>query len=116
MTFDTQLFYLLNNPAGQSPIFDGIVVFLASYLPYLLLIIFLVLAFFSKSPKWEKLELLLVAGISSIVARYGITELIRFFYHHPRPFMVLPMHQLLAKNSWSFPSGHAAFFFAIALA
>ncbi len=116
MTLDIQLFYLLNNLAGQSPFFDGVIVFLASYLPYLLIVLFLALVFFSRYSKREKLQILLVTGLSSIIARLGVTELIRFFYHHPRPFSVLPVHQLLTDSSWSFPSGHATFFFAMATA
>lgn len=116
MTLDTQLFYLFNNLAGQSLFFDTVVVFLASYLPYILIIPLLGFLFFSQYPKREKLHTLLVVGISAIIARFGITELIRLFYHRPRPFLVLPVHQLLTDTSWSFPSGHATFFFAMATA
>lgn len=116
MALDTQIFYLLNNLAGQSRTFDAVVVFLASYLPYLLIVLFLALVFFWHYPKWEKWELLLVVGISSVIARFGVTELIRFFYHRPRPFLVLPVHQLLTDSAWSFPSGHATFFFALSTA
>ncbi len=116
MTLDTQLFYLFNNLAGQSSAFDGIVVFLASYLPYLVVLIFLALVFFSQYQKREKWELLLVVGISALVARFGVTELIRLFIHRPRPFLSLPVHQLLTDSAWSFPSGHATFFFAMATA
>lgn len=116
MTLDTQLFYLLNNLAGQSLLFDRVVVFCASYLPYLLVAFFLALLFLSHYEKREKLRILLVVGISSVIARFGITELIRLFYHRPRPFLALPVHQLLTDTSWSFPSGHATFFFAMATA
>ena len=116
MTLDTQLFYLLNNVAGQSPLFDGIIVFLASYLAYILIVLFLALLFFSQYPKRDKLQILLIIGISAVIARFGITELIRFFYHRPRPFLTLPVHQLLTDSAWSFPSGHATFFFALATA
>lgn len=116
MTLDTQIFYLLNNLAGQSPLFDGVVVFLATYLSYVLIVLFLALVFFWHYPQWEKWELFLVVGVSSLIARFGVTELIRFFYHRPRPFLTLPVHQLLTESSWSFPSGHATFFFALATA
>ena len=113
MPLDTQLFYLLNNLAGQSPFLDGAVVFLASYLPYILVALFLLLLLFSQYSKREKLIIFLITGISVVVARLGATELIRFFYHRPRPFLTLPVHQLLTDNAWSFPSGHATFFFAM---
>lgn len=115
MSLDTQVFYLLNNLAGQSSLLDGVVVFLASYLPYLVVLILLALVFFSQYPKREKWEILLVVGISAFIARFGIAELIRLFYQRPRPFSVLDnVQQLLTSNEWSFPSGHAAFFFALA--
>ena len=112
--FDVQFFYLLNSLAGQSPALDGLIVFFASYLPYILVIFALVLVLFSPSPKREKRELLFVAAAASIIARFGVTEIIRFFYHRPRPFLDLPVTQLLTSSEWSFPSGHAAFFFALA--
>lgn len=116
MTLDTQIFYFLNSLAEQSPVFDSVVVFLASYLPYLLIALFLALVFFWHYPQWEKWELLIVVGAASLVARFGVTELIRFFYHRPRPFLTLPVHKLLPETSWSFPSGHATFFFALSTA
>ena len=117
MTPDTQLFYLFNNLAGQSPFLDGVIIFLASYLAYILIIVFLALIFFSHYSERQRWELLLVAGIASVIARFGVTELIRFFYHHPRPYAALPnVHSLFTDSSWSFPSGHATFFFALATA
>lgn len=116
MTFDIQLLHLLNNLAGRSAATDAVIVFLARDLAYILIAIFLLLLYFSKSPKQEKLRALFLTFVSSAIARFGITELIRFFYNRPRPFVVLPVHQLLTENSWSFPSGHATFFFAMATA
>lgn len=117
MNLDTQLFYLLNNVAGQSPLLDGVIVFFASYLAYLLVGIFLVLVFFSHYSKRQKWGLLIVAGAASIISRFGVTELIRLFYHRPRPFLALPdVHNLFIDTAWSFPSGHATFFFALSTA
>jgi undecaprenyl-diphosphatase len=117
MQLDVQLFHLLNNLAGQSRFLDGTFVFLAEYLPYVLIVVLLALVFFSQYPNRKKLEILLVAGVSGVIARFGVTELIRFFYPRPRPFITLPeIHRLLTENSWSFPSGHATFFFALSTA
>lgn len=115
MALDTQLFYLLNGLAGRSPVLDGVIVFCASYLAYILVALFLALVFFSHYAKRQKWELLIVAGMSSLIARFGAAELIRFFYHRPRPFLDLPnVHQLLTNSTYAFPSGHATFFFALA--
>jgi len=117
MTFDAQLVLLLNSLTGKSGFIDGLIVFLASYLGYVLVVLLLVLVHFSAYSRQKKWELLLVAGLSAVIARLGVTELIRFFYHHPRPYLALPdVHQLFAETSWSFPSGHAMFFFALSTA
>ena len=116
MALDLYLFHLLNNLAGQSPIADGIIVFFASYLAYILVIVFAVLALFSSYTKREKLYIFAVAAAATLIARFGVAELIRLFYHRPRPFLVEhPVHQLLTDPAWSFPSGHATFFFALAM-
>lgn len=116
MPIDIAIFYFFNNLAEQSRVFDTLVIFLAEYFQYLLIAIFLLLLFFSKYAKPEKLRLFWVTVISIIVARFGAAELIRFFYHRPRPFITYQVHRLLFENEWSFPSGHSAFFFAMATA
>ena len=46
-----------------------------------------------------------------------LVEIIRKFFPRPRPFLAHQVVQLIAKDSEkSFPSGHAAAFFAIAMA
>ncbi len=116
MALDINLFYFLNNLAGQSRIFDILVVFFAEYFQYLLIAIFLLLFYFSQYARQKKLRLFWVTVVSTIGARLGVTELIRFFYHRPRPFVTYQVHQLISENGWSFPSGHSAFFFAMATA
>ncbi len=116
MPIDVKIFYFFNNLVEQSRIFDVLVVFLAGYFQYFLIAIFLLLLFFSGYAKPEKLRLFWVTVISVIVARLGVVELIRFFYHRPRPFVTYQVHQLISENDWSFPSGHSAFFFAMAMA
>lgn len=116
MASDVRLLYFLNNLTDKSQIFDTLIVFLASYLPYLLIAAFLLLLYFSAYPKRQKLYIFWVTTASIIVARLGITEIVRFFYHRPRPFLTYQLHPLLFQNEWSFPSGHSAFFFAMATA
>lgn len=115
MGLDAELSLLLNGLTGRSPFFDGLIVFFASDLAYVLPFIFLVFLAFSSYSGREKLRIFLVTAASSIIARFGITELIRFFIHRPRPFSALPVRQLLTDAAWSFPSGHAVFFFAVAM-
>ena len=53
---------------------------------------------------------------ASLISRFVFTEIIRYFYNRPRPFEILSnIYQLLEHSpGGSFPSGHAAFFFALA--
>jgi len=116
MTTDIKLLYFLNILAGKSQIFDFLTIFLASYLQYFLVAAFLLLLYFSVYSKREKLTIFWVTAISVVVARLGVTEIIRFFYHRPRPFLTYQLYPLISENEWSFPSGHSTFFFAMAAA
>jgi undecaprenyl-diphosphatase len=63
-------------------------------------------------------EMLVVSIASAIVSRFIFVEIIRFFYKNPRPFLFLQnVHLLISKDmESSFPSGHASFYFALAMA
>lgn len=113
MSLDLNLFFLLNSLAGQSKIFDALIVFLTAYLPYFLGLIFLLALFSWGYSRREKIRIFLVVFLSAAIARLGVTELIRYFYNRPRPFMIYQAHQLISESGWSFPSGHSAFFFAM---
>lgn len=115
MSLDLKIFYLLNNLAGKNPVFDALTIFFAEYLGYFLILFFLAFLFFSSFPKRQKIKVFLVAFSSMVIARFGIVSLIRFFYHRPRPFIDHNVNQLIVNNNLSFPSGHAAFFFALAM-
>lgn len=115
MPLDIKIFYLFNNLAGKSWFFDSSVIFFADYLEYFVAAFFIAVLFSSAFYK-EKLKVFLIAVTSVVLSRFIITEIIRFFYHRLRPFLTLPVHQLIADNEYSFPSGHAAFFFALATA
>lgn len=113
MTLDTQILYALNSLVGISPLGNTLIVFCGDYLAYILGISFFVLVAFSTYPRWKQFEIVLLGGLAGVIARYGVDEIIRLFWHRPRPFSVLPVHYLLTDTSWSFPSGHASFFFAL---
>ncbi|MFM2330601.1 MAG: hypothetical protein RLZZ26_108 [Candidatus Parcubacteria bacterium] len=115
MSLDLSLFHLINNLAGQSALGDQTIVFFGSYLAYVLIAFFVLIVLISHYSTLEKAYILGETGVSALIARFGVTEFIRLFIHRPRPFLVEhPVHQLLTESSWSFPSGHATFFFAMA--
>ena len=111
------IFDYLNNFAGKSAVFDWFVVFFAEYSAYILVAIFLAFLIFSKKNSREKIHFFLFAVTSIFLSRIIITEAIRYFYPVSRPFMNNAVNQLIFhETSSSFPSGHAAFFFALVTA
>lgn len=110
------IFQYLNNLAGKSVCFDTVVIFIAQYLGYWLvagLFVFLILG----KDKRKEIKMLIFSVLSIFLSRIVITEIIRFFYYVPRPFINNVVHQLIFnETSGSFPSGHATFFFALAMA
>ncbi|MBI2635194.1 MAG: phosphatase PAP2 family protein [Parcubacteria group bacterium] len=113
--FDLKLFYLFNNLSGKSEIFDWFAIFFADYFGYFLAVFFLAILFLAPFYK-DKLKVFLTVAISVVLSRFVITEIIRFLYCRPRPFVAFTANQLVGEANCSFPSGHAAFFFALAMA
>ncbi len=116
MILDTKLFFALNSLAGTSEFLDGVIIFFADHLSYLLALLFLWIVLSSRRQFREKVILLCVGFGSALIARFAIVEFIRLFIHRPRPFDALEVTQLLTSDNWSFPSGHASFFFALSTA
>lgn len=88
--------------------FDLLIIFLAKYLGWVLGILAIFIFF-------KKRRLLFESFLAAAVARFGITDIIRYFYNRPRPFEVGNFSPLVPHEaSGSFPSGHVAFFFALA--
>lgn len=112
MGIDLNLFYFFNNLAGKTSWLDNIFIFFADYFQYLVGLIFLALLIRSAYSQRQKMAIFFVTIISALFSRLAVTSLVRFFYHHPRPFAVHSVHQLISESGYSFPSGHAAFFFA----
>ena len=64
----------------------------------------------------KNLRIALEAMVAAVFSRFVFSEIIRHFYNKPRPVEVISGLQKLIEQTpgGSFPSGHAAFFFAIA--
>jgi undecaprenyl-diphosphatase len=113
MTYDLSLFFALNGFAGQSTLQDDVIVFVASYLPFIIIGIVGLYLLRNKSYSLTgKITALTVAVAAGFIARFGIGSPIRYFFPRPRPFLSHQVHQLIAEHAPSFPSGHALFFFA----
>ncbi|MBU4467067.1 phosphatase PAP2 family protein [Patescibacteria group bacterium] len=113
---DLKALYFLNSLTGKSVCLDSVFIFLASYSQYLLGVAFLLFLFFSGYKNKEKIKIFAVTVGSIIISRVFIVELIRLFYHRPRPFLVYNLNQLIPETGYSFPSGHATVFFAASAA
>jgi undecaprenyl-diphosphatase len=107
------IYQYLHGFSGQSVCFDSLIIFCAKYLPYLMVAALSLFLFFSQNRKRE-LKMIFYAIFSVVLSRLVITEIIRHFYPHPRPFQVYNFIPLIYDMASSFPSGHAAFFFALA--
>lgn len=111
MPCDIHFFYFLNSFAGRSDFFDSCVVFFAEYYLYFILAVFVLVLL-----KGLHYKIGVMAVLSALIARFGAVSLIRYFYHRPRPFISLPsVRHLFEKSSYSFPSGHVTFVFALAV-
>jgi len=108
---DYSIFQKINQFAGRWYFLDSLGIFFAKYLGYFLIFFILLFLFKNFKKYWSMVTQGFLAGI---LARFGFTELIRFFWPKLRPFVENHINLLLGHSaSSSFPSGHAAFFFAL---
>lgn len=100
---------------------DVLIVFNVEFLGYWVLAGLLAFGVLALLPRFASFrrknwEIIAVAFAAGLIARFGITDLIRAFYNQPRPFEIFPdLKQLVYHDGGgAFPSGHATFFFAVA--
>ncbi len=114
-SIDLYLFNLVHDLAGASRLLDLVGIFLAKYLGYFLILAAIAFLLSEKS-KFVSNSIFIL--LSLLLSRGLITETIRFIFPRMRPFAALnfePLTNHLAASP-SFPSGHAAFYFALAMA
>ncbi len=95
--------------------YKNFVIFFAEYFPYIFItaVIFLWLYVFKVSKNY--LGLLIVTSV--IVSRFLALPIIRLIVQRPRPYLFdLDIEPLVDATGYSFPSGHATVFFALATA
>ncbi len=117
MNLDNFIFQIIHSLADRWWLFNWLGIFLAEYLPYLM-VVFAIFILIGEKNWRQRVYFFALAGLSVILSRGIITEIIRFFYYRPRPFLVLQIQSLLGNSdiAGSFPSGHATAYFALALA
>lgn len=111
---DLVWFQYLNGLVGTDVWLDTLVIFFAKYFGFLMLAGLGTYLLFKQDKR--TLKMTVSALVLAFAARFVFTELIRWFYFNPRPFSVLEdVNQLVSHSAnASFPSGHVAFFFALA--
>jgi undecaprenyl-diphosphatase len=116
MSFDAPIVLFLHTFVFETPLASGLTIFLAEYFPFLVggaLALLLARAQYSRV---KKMHIFAIAIIAALIARVGIVELLRTFIDRERPYHALDLVPLVSETSRSFPSAHAAFFFALAAA
>ena len=114
MNIDLFLTQFINQFAGKSACLDDTAIFFGKYFEYFLL--FFLLLFLAKSFK-KYWPMVVQAFSAAILSRFVITNIIRWLFPRPRPFVELHFNPLINQNpaEASFPSGHAAFYFAVSI-
>ena len=113
-SFNQIIFHFIYAANHRSELLDIAGIFSAQYLPYLLVLGFLVLIYYQQGSR-RRVYLFCEGVLAIILARGLITEIIRYFYHEQRPFSFYNFTPLINEGGWSFPSAHAAWFFALAV-
>lgn len=110
MNLDIYIFSQINNLALKYLWLDTLAIFLAKYLPYLLVAVLVLFLIKDFKKYWKMVGI----AFSAVIFSGIIVQLIRFIWYQPRPFIADQVNLLLSHSpTGSFPSGHAAFFFAL---
>jgi len=108
---DLYLFNLINQLAGKYSWLDSLGVFFAKYFEYALILSLLLLLIIEFK---KYLKPVILAFISAVISRFVVVNIIRWIWFRPRPFIDNSVNFLIDyPNKASFPSGHAAFYFAL---
>jgi undecaprenyl-diphosphatase len=111
------LFLFLNSFSHVNSFLDGLIVFLAQYLIFIVILSVAFYIYFHRDPIRGIREVMVV--VIAVVLAYATATLIKHFYLHDRPFVYFTyIHPLISPDSphGSFPSGHATFSSALAVA
>lgn len=110
---DKFFFELIHQFARTNQFIDGSAVLIGEYAGYVLIAAFFL--FLLRQASKQRIRLLASALLAIVFSRVLLTEAIRELWFRPRPFAELGFSPLFEHAaSASFPSGHAAFYFALA--
>ncbi len=123
------LFFQLYSLAHQSNIFDNIVIFFGDIFPYIVVLMMGIFLLFHHEvisgknsirqmfvvffKKWKEITIVFFSGIFA----WLLAEIFKILIHSPRPFDAFSnIRSLFPEHGYAFPSQHATFFSAIAVA
>ena len=111
-----QIFGFLHGLTNKNLLVDLLIVFLAQYSFHILVLAALVMIIMEKDFK-RRYYFASLTILSVIISSGIITPIVRYFYHHPRPHLVLENIKtlIIPHESFSLPSGHMMFIVPIAL-
>lgn len=110
-SFDNFIFNGVNQFALKWFWLDVLGIYFAKYFEYILIFCLILFLFLNFKKRWR---IIVQALFSAVLARLVIVNFIRWLWQRPRPFIENNINLLLDyPNKASFPSGHAAFYFAI---
>lgn len=119
----SMIFTFLHNFAFQTAALDKIFIFLGVTLPYIVFaaaFFFLLIMPTRNDPRpWirslPRRALKCIHGIFTVGIAYGVTGILKYALHIPRPFLGhADIQPLFLETGGSFPSGHATAFAALA--
>ncbi|MEK7560495.1 MAG: phosphatase PAP2 family protein [Patescibacteria group bacterium] len=120
---NSSLFQLLHSLARQSSVLDAVFVFFAVYALFILWGVVSATFFLAFHNRFRHrlhchLQIVVLAALSSLLARVIIAEALKRLLHNPRPFEILAdVNPLIARAAnGSFPSGHTVLAFSAASA
>ncbi len=115
---DAALFSAINGLAGHVDGIDDLFELTSRAVPYLLVALLLGMWFWPASrPRRDRLQVGAIAATLAAAVALGVNQAIVHLWDRPRQFATHPVTLLLApSHDPSFPSDHAAFGFAVAVA
>ncbi len=112
-SLDIRGFNWINSFALKWVWLDCLAIFFAKYFGYILILFLILFLLKSFRIKWPALIQIFIAPVFS---RFIVTEIFRWLWYRPRPFVENSINLLLNHSDVSsFPSGHSAFYFAISI-
>lgn len=115
---DLQIFYAINNLAGNYKFVDTLGTFIAGYGGILLMVVLIITLWFMDwgLPRLKN-RYAVVLALEAMLVSAGLVSLIRLLYVRARPFVDHTINLLIQQNPLEpgFPSRHAAVAFALAV-